>query len=189
MRRSIALFSLLFTLPFCMGQNLPKGMTEAEKALMPFYSFPEAKGITTPPSWKPRAMAEWEEIDVLLITWTSYTSVLRQIVDAAQEECTVLISCSDSNTVKSYLTSGGVPLTNVKYLEVPYNSVWNRDYGAHTIYKDSVGDHALVDWTYNRPRPEDDAMPVEHAAWSGFTLYQMTNSPWDFIATGGNHIV
>ena len=78
------------------AQILPVGMTEEEKAIMPYYQFPQTRSsFTTPPSWTPRAMAEWEEIDVLLITWTSYTSVLRQIVDAAQEECLVLIACSD----------------------------------------------------------------------------------------------
>ncbi|MPM12995.1 Peptidylarginine deiminase [bioreactor metagenome] len=172
------------------AQILPVGMTEEEKAIMPFYEFPQTRSsFTTPPSWTPRAMAEWEEIDVLLITWTSYTSVLRQIVDAAQEECTVLIACTDSNTVKSYLTSGGVPLTNVDFIEVSYNSVWIRDYGAHNIYRDVVGDHYLVDWEYNRPRPQDDLMPEEHAAWAGLDLYSMTVSPWDFIATGGNLMV
>ena len=172
------------------AQDLPKGMTEEEKAMMPFYQFPQMRSsITTPPTWTPRAMAEWEEIDALLITWTSYTSVLRQIVDAAQEECTVLIACNDSNSVKDYLSLGLVPLTNVDYIEVPYNSVWIRDYGAHTIYQNVVGNHYLVDWEYNRPRPEDDLMPEEHAAWAGLDLYSMTVSPWDFIATGGNLMV
>jgi len=172
------------------AQDLPKGMTEEEKAMMPFYDFPQSRSsFTTPPSWTPRAMAEWEEIDVLLITWTSYTSVLRQIVDAAQEECTVLIACSDSNTVKTYLNQGSVPLTNIDFIETAYNSVWIRDYGAHTIYQNEVGNNYLVDWEYNRPRPDDDLMAEEHAAWAGLNLYSMTVSPWDFIATGGNLMV
>ncbi|HBG71937.1 MAG: hypothetical protein A2W93_05140 [Bacteroidetes bacterium GWF2_43_63] len=178
------------------AQDLPKGMTEEEKAMMPFYKFPQMRSsITTPPTWTPRAMAEWEEIDVLLITWTSYTSVLRQIVDAAQEECTVLIACNsldgvDSTQVKSYLTSGGVPLTNVKFLTARFNSVWIRDYGAHTIYQNEVGNNYLVDWEYNRSfRPSDDTMAIKHAAWAGLDLYSMTVSPWDFIATGGNLMV
>lgn len=172
------------------AQILPVGMTEDEKAIMPYYQFPQTRSsLTTPPSWTPRAMAEWEEIDVLLITWTSYTSVLRQIVDAAQEECLVLIACSDSNTVKSYLSSGSVPLTNVDFIETSFNSVWIRDYGAHTIYQNVVGNNYLVDWEYNRPRPDDDLMPEEHAAWAGLDLYSMTVSPWDFVATGGNLMV
>jgi len=172
------------------AQILPVGMTEEEKAMMPYYQFPQTRSsLTTPPSWTPRAMAEWEEIDVLLITWTSYTSVLRQIVDAAQEECLVLIACSDSNSVKTYLNQGSVPLTNVDFIETSYNSVWIRDYGAHTIYQNVVGNNYLVDWEYNRPRPDDDLMPEEHAAWAGLDLYSMTVSPWDFIATGGNLMV
>ena len=169
-----------------MSQSLPKGMTEEEKSIMNTYVFPKGKGITNPPTWTPRAMAEWEEIETLLITWTSYTSVLTQIVDAAQEECTVLITCNDSNSVKNSLNNDGVPLTNIKFLEVSYNSVWIRDYGAHTIYKNKTDTHALVDWTYNRPRPEDDIMPSFHASWAGIDMYEMTSSPWDFIATGGN---
>ncbi len=172
------------------AQDLPKGMTDEEKAMMPFYQFPQMRSsITTPPTWTPRAMAEWEEIDVLLITWTSYTSVLRQIVDAAQEECLVLIACNDSNSVKTYLNQGSVPLINVDFIETSYNSVWIRDYGAHTIYQNVVGNNYLVDWEYNRPRPDDDLMPEEHAAWAGLDLYSMTVSPWDFIATGGNLMV
>lgn len=190
MLRFVLIFCGMLALILNAGaQNLPKGMTEEEEAMMPFYTFPVSRGITTPPSWQPRAMAEWEEIETLLITWTSYTSVLAQIVDAAQEECVVLIACSDSNQVKSYLNSAGVPLTNVKYLETSYNSVWIRDYGAHTIYKNEVDTNYMVDWTYNRPRPQDDAMPVQHAAWAGLDLYQMTAAPWDFIATGGNLMV
>ena len=61
-------------------------------------------------------MAEWEQLDGIMITWTSYTSILRQIVDYAQEEGIVYIVCSDSNTVKNFLTSGGVPLTNLKFI-------------------------------------------------------------------------
>ena len=183
-------YFLLFIFGFSINlnsQNLPVGLTLEEKAIMPFYEFPAAKkSINNPPEWEPRAMAEWEEIDALLITWTSYPYVLRQIVDAAQEECTVLIACQDSNSVKDYLTTGVVPLTNVKFIETDFNSVWIRDYGAHSIYKDVVGDLALVDWKYNRPRPDDDLMPVQHANWANLDLYSMTVSPWNFIATGGN---
>ncbi len=179
----------LFTTFSGFSQILPKGMTEKEKAMMSSYVFPKGKGITSPPTWQPRAMGEWEEIDALLITWTSYHSVLAQIVDAAQEECTVLIACSDSNSVKSSLSGYGVPLTNLDFIEVPYNSVWIRDYGAHTIYKNEVDSHALVDWTYNRPRPYDDAMPALHASWAGLDMYEMTTAPWDFVATGGNLMV
>ncbi len=37
-------------------------------------------GITSPPNSNVRTMAEWEEAQALVVTWTSYTSVLANIV-------------------------------------------------------------------------------------------------------------
>lgn len=186
-------YSIVFVLSMMISswltsQILPKGLSDQEKLIMPTYQFPVTKG-TTPPAFIPRAMAEWEEIDALLITWAGYEDVLAQIVDAAQEECKVLIACDDSTTVKTYLNSHSVPLTNVKFVETGFNSVWVRDYGAHTIYQNYTENHSLVDWTYNRPRPQDDAMPQVHATYFGLPLYQMTSSPNDLVATGGNFMV
>ena len=69
-------------------------MTEYEKTIMDSYlsSFDE-KGITTPPPFTNiRTAAEWEEVQALVITWTGqYNTIHKQIVDAAKEECTVII--------------------------------------------------------------------------------------------------
>ena len=137
-------------------ENLPKGMTEQEKGMMDAYlqSFDE-RGITTPPPFTSlRTAAEWEEVQALVITWTgSYNTIQRQIVDATQEECLVIIMCTDSNTVKSHLTSNGVPDVNIDYIETGWNSIWIRDYGSNTVYVNDVDSLILVDWIYNRPRP------------------------------------
>ena len=117
-------------------------------------------GIVTPPTSPVRTMAEWEEIQSLVITWASFTGILSDIADFAQEQCEVIIICSDSNSVKSTLTSNGVPLTNIKYVEDNFDSIWMRDYGGNTVYKNDVDSVYLVDWIYNRPRPDDDAVPT-----------------------------
>src|ERR1700741_3561003 len=87
--------------------GLPNGLTEEEKLLMPQYlqnaSQRSVQGISVPPSSPIRAMAEWEEIDAIMIAWTSYTATLKEIVRYAQAESKVYILCSDSNTVISYL--------------------------------------------------------------------------------------
>ena len=169
--------------------NLPKGMTEHEKLIMEDYlqSFND-KGITTPPPFSNiRTAAEWEEVQALVITWTGqYNSIHSQIVDAAQEECLVIIHCNDSNSVKSTLSGNGVPDVNIDYIEVGYNSVWIRDYGANTMYNNYVEDLFLVDWMYNRPRPLDDVIPDSYAAHLGIDLYSMTASPNNIMGTGGN---
>jgi agmatine/peptidylarginine deiminase len=169
------------------SQDLPRYMTEEEKVLMKTYIPPVFEsGFFSPPAKPVRTMAEWEELEGIIITWTSYQSILRQIVDYAQEEGIVYIVCSDSNSVKSYLTSGNVPLYNLKFIIANFNSVWVRDYGPWCVYSDIADSMYIIDWIYNRPRPLDDLIPSVFATRQNIPLYQMTQPPYDFVATGGN---
>jgi len=125
MRNIFLLLTIIFISSFISAQDLPRYLTEAEKELMKTYVPPlYERGFFTPPAQPVRTMAEWEELEGIIIAWTSYQSILRQIVDYAQEEGIVYIVCSDSNSVKSYLTSGGVPYTNLKFIIASFNSVW-----------------------------------------------------------------
>ncbi len=99
------------------SQDLPHKMTEAEQRIYKNY-VPPGFGTdeTNPPYQKVRTLAEWEENQAVMVTWTSYTSILAQIVDYVQDECVCVIVCTDSNSVKSQLTSYGVPLVNLRFL-------------------------------------------------------------------------
>lgn len=180
------LSSLLAFVSF--AQDLPKGWAPGERDMMPGYlnSRQIGSGIQTPPASPVRTAAEWEEIQALTITWTSYTSVLKEIVRHAREECQVYIICSDSNTVKSYLTSNNVQLSNVHYIIAPYNSIWIRDYGQNTVYTNDVDSLILVDWHYNRPRPKDDTIPSVLARAFNIPLYETHTAPYHLVHTGGN---
>lgn len=186
---SVAL--LMATGVFAQDYGLPNYMTEEEATKVADYELerPSGLGITTPPTSPVRTMAEWEEIQSLVITWTSFTGILSEITDAAQEECEVIILCSDSNSVKSTLTGNGVPLYNISYVEDDYNSIWMRDYGGNTVYKNDVDSVYLVDWIYNRPRPDDDAAPAAIANFKNIPLYETTTPPWSLVHTGGNFMV
>jgi len=188
MRRIFLLFASFLTISgFSQQQDLPAGMAPGEPAMMPGYlNTIQPAGITTAPVSPVRTAAEWEEMQAITITWTSYQSVLKEIVRAAQVECQVYIVCSDSNIVKTYLTNNSVPLINLHYLIVPYNSVWIRDYGQNTCYTNDVDSLLLVDWIYNRPRPKDDTIPRRIAAAMSIPLYETTQAPNDLIHTGGN---
>ncbi|MBK7946370.1 MAG: agmatine deiminase family protein [Flavobacteriales bacterium] len=136
-------------------------------------------------------MAECEEVPTLVITWTSFPGIQKQIVRAAKEECEVLIICSDQNAVITYLqnSSFGGPidnLNNITFLQAPFNSIWVRDYGAETIYQNEVDSLFLLDWIYNRPRPQDDASSDAVGTAKGITVYSTTAAPWDLVHTGGN---
>lgn len=171
------------------AQNLPVGMTESEKYLMKDYlNSIESKGFTTPPKNPVRSMAEWEEIQAITITWTSYESVLKEIVRHAKLECRVIIICTDSNAVKTYLTTNNITLSNISFLKAPYNSVWIRDYMGNSVYKNNVDSLYIVDWIYNRPRPSDDAIPAKIATFMNLPLYQTTQAPYALTHTGGNYM-
>jgi len=166
---------------------LPRYATEAEQQLAPVYTPPSgARGIPQPPASPVRTPAEWEEVQTLVIAWEGFTAILRQIVAAAQTEAEVIILCSDSNQVKSNLTTNSIPLTNLTFIEANTNSVWIRDYGPWSVYTNDVDSLLIVDWIYNRPRPWDDLIPGVLAGHKGVPHYEMTQAPNDLVHTGGN---
>ncbi|HPH83334.1 MAG TPA: agmatine deiminase family protein [Flavobacteriales bacterium] len=143
----------------------------------------------TPPAGTIRTAAEWEEIQALVVTWTDYKSVLAEIIRYAQEECKVIVHCTNANTAQNELVSTyGVPVgPNVIFKVQPYNTLWIRDYGANTAYINDVDSLFLVDWKYNRPsRTKDDTIPRGYARLLNINLVQTTTSPNQVIHTGGN---
>ncbi|MFA5012109.1 MAG: agmatine deiminase family protein [Ignavibacteria bacterium] len=194
MKNFISLISftifVLITFNNSLAQNLPHYMTEEEQRIYKSYTPPGFSTEETNPPFSPvRTTAEWEEVQAIMVTWTSYTSILAQIVDYVQDECVCVIVCSDSNSVKSQLTSYGVPLVNLRFLIRSFNSVWCRDYGQWNVYTYDIDSLKMVDWVYNRPRPLDDQIPVYIAQMYNTPLHQAIVSPYDFTATGGNFMV
>lgn len=142
--------------------------------------------ITTQPLGNLRTMAEWEEVQAICITWTSYKSILAQIVAEAQTECEVIILCSNAASAQSELIGYGVSLTNVTFVSDDFNSIWMRDYGGNTVYKDFVDSLILVDWIYNRSRPDDNAAPDAIGSFKNIPVYEMSQAGTDLVHTGGN---
>ncbi|MGH2576022.1 MAG: agmatine deiminase family protein [Ignavibacteria bacterium] len=190
MKKIIFCIILLYNLNPCFSQDfgLPRYMTEDEKRIGNDYvSLPPVNAF--PPPNPVRTMAEWEELDGIVLTWTSYQFLLRQIVDAAQEEGMVWIICTDSNSVKSYLQGGGIPLYNIAFIIAPYNSVWSRDYGpwcVYTLQGDTLG---FTDFKYNRPRPLDDVIPGVLANRWSLPIYQTISGQDSLAHPGGNFMV
>ena len=109
-------------------------MSTFEKKLIPSYM--SSRGITpttaavTPPTSHVRTIAEWEELQSLVVGWKSYPSILRQIVGAAKQETRVIVvytTPDNPTSLTSYLAAGGVDTVNVTFLAAPVNSVWSRD--------------------------------------------------------------
>lgn len=183
---------IIFIANISLAQDLPNNLLPGEvKAYNDLiFNRPESfSDFTNPPYGPVRTMAEWEPQEGLMIAWTSYLPILRQIVDYAQDEGLVYIVCSDSNSVKTYLTSGSVPLVNLRFIIAPFNSIWCRDYGPWMIYKNNYDTLQIADWIYNRPRAQDDAVPGVFANYYNSTIFTATQSPNDLVNTGGNFMV
>ncbi len=145
--------------------------------------------ITSPPLQSVRSMAEWEEIESLVVVWVTYQPIIRQIIKHAQKECEVIVICSDSTQVIHNLNHFNVSTNNVTFLEKPFNSIWIRDYGQNTIYKNDVDSLKLVDWIYNRnTRIWDNIMPQSISEHVNVPLHATTIAPNDLVHTGGNHM-
>jgi len=171
------------------GQNpLPKGLTQSEKSSLGQISFTQNK-VTDPPTEPVRAMAEWEEVEYLVITWEpSFQNILRQIVAAAVNECHVVITTQNQSSVSNYLSGAGIDLSRVIFMDENWDSIWIRDYAGNTVYSNDVGTRALTDWIYNRPRPNDDVMPSAHATLLDLPIYITNTGTNDLVNTGGNYM-
>lgn len=192
MRFHIYLIALLFFGNICLQAqepHLPKGLTEAEKLLLKDYVFPLYEGrsnIYTAPEEPVRVMAEWEEVQAIVITWTGYPVVLAEIVRHAKKECRVIILTNNTANTRNYLAARDIDDENVTFLNAPFNTVWVRDYGANAVYLNDVDSLILVDWIYNRPRPNDDLSPGHVADLLGLPLFVTGQAPSDLVNTGGN---
>jgi agmatine deiminase len=189
MRKFLFLFLFSIFIISTNGQELPRWITEEEKFFMPAYldNF-NKENLSTPPPFEVRNMAEWEEVEYLVITWATRISILREIVRHGREEAKVLIVCADSTLVKSYLQAGGVSLSNVFFLEDDFNSIWMRDYFGNTAYKNDVDSLVMVDWIYNRPRPDDDKVPHAVGNYLSIPIYETAVNPNRLVNTGGNYM-
>ncbi|HEY0976359.1 MAG TPA: agmatine deiminase family protein [Flavobacteriales bacterium] len=194
--RKLLTFSLLSTAFVLQAQEqgLPHALAPHERDLIPAYRESRGgsdRGISTPPEMPVRTMAEWEEIQALCLAWDGYSPILKNIARYAKEECEVIISCDDAGDVEDYLlgnaAGGPLPdLENITFIETPFNSIWIRDYGAETIYGNEVDSLFQLDWIYNRPRPQDDALPDLIGEQLGIPVYRTNTAPYDLVHTGGN---
>lgn len=179
---------------------LPRFPTPKELQLQNTLSAPNPlleSGITDPPALPVRAMAEWEELQALVVNWNpsstsaSQLDILAEIVKNAKSECRVIICCPSANSInsaKSRLTSHGVDFSsNVDFVIAPSNSIWVRDYGPNCVYANDVDSLFFVDWRYNRTsRPQDDSIATTLAPYLGVPLYRTLAVPTDLVNTGGN---
>ncbi len=168
------------------GAILPKGETPEEARMREQGLWPVPnRDVDAPPVYNPVSMPEHWPMDGILIRFNGYDyeSTYRGLIGAAQAEGLVWIWVSNSSTqttVTNKITSWGIPTTNIRFLVSASNSIWMRDYGPSWIYN-MQGEPEIIDFSYDRPRPYDDAFPT----WLG-TQWDMPVYKTNLLYEGGN---
>jgi agmatine deiminase len=165
---------------------LPRGPAPFEQGVPPQGS----RTLTEPPSEPVRATAEWEEVEAIMVRWpnsTSWNLLWSQFLAPVALDLKIYVICasaSQATTARNYFLSHGVPVDSMEFPVQATNSVWIRDYGPWWVWRQTSHDRGMVDWIYNRPRPQDDAIPQWQA-----TLWGIPYFGPNLIFTGGNFMV
>jgi len=157
-----------------MTENEKLGMGDLNKTFL----------TTTPPVGPIRNIAEFEPSEAVIIAYKNGFGLPYSVIKDMAITGNVIIACPSSSqtSVLSLLNSNGVNTANCSFLTTALDSWWTRDYTGWFI-ADSSNHVAIVDFTYNRPRPNDDAVAALEASLLGITMFGM-----NLTHTGGNYM-
>ncbi|MCK5774635.1 MAG: agmatine deiminase family protein [Bacteroidales bacterium] len=138
--------------------------------------------ITDAPEGPVNPVAEFEPMQGVLIAYP-FGIPMNLIVEMSEvvNVTTIVANSSQENSVTTQYENAGVNMDHVDFLIEPHDTYWTRDYGPWFIREEDKV--SIVNFTYNRPRPDDDVMPINIAEMIGVDYYNMP-----VIHTGGNYM-
>ncbi len=164
--------------------ELPIWLTEEEKLHL------DEIGKDFRPTLEPpapvRQHAEFEPMQGVLISYPNVygfgisTSIIAEMAEDVIVYC--VVSSYSQTAAYNTLNNGGVNMSNVEFLIADTDTYWIRDYGPWFIFNGN-NEPGITDYIYNRPRPDDNAIPSFCATYFGINLYSM-----GLTATGGNYM-
>ena len=138
---------------------------------------------TDPPRIPVRNVAEFERMQGALVRYPFGIPIsLIKEMAVNVTVTTIVASAAQQATVLSQYVSGGVDTSHCNFLIAASDSYWTRDFGPW-FESDSAKQIGIVDFPYNRPRPNDDEIPKKVAAMLGIPWFGM-----NVITTGGNYM-
>jgi agmatine deiminase len=140
--------------------------------------------VETPPPVSPvRNIAEFDRMQGALVRYPFGIpiSLIREMAEDI-EVTTIVASNSQKNTVLQQYVSNSVDTSHCNFLIAPSDSYWTRDYGPW-FESDSSNNIGIIDFPYNRPRPNDDEIPKKVAEMLGIPWFGM-----NLFHTGGNYM-
>lgn len=137
---------------------------------------------TSPPSGPVRQTAEFERMQGVLIRYTfgipvDFIKQLSEVTDVY----TICLS-TEKKTVENIYIAAGIDTSKCEFVLESSDSYWTRDYGPWYVVNGN-NEVGICDFMYNRPRPNDDAVPSEVAVFLSEPYYGMS-----VVHTGGNYM-
>ena len=174
------ILSTLILGTFVLTDELPIGFTEEEWENR--HLIQTMGRETDPPEGPVRNIAEYEPMQGALIRYPFgiSTSIITEISQDIKVYC--LVSSGSQNSAYNSMNNAGVNMDNVEFILGSTDSYWTRDYGPWWVV-DGNGDVGVVDFTYNRPRPNDNDAPLKVSDHLNVPYYSA-----DFVSTGGNYM-
>ena len=122
-------------------------------------SAPASCRITAPPEYSPTAgvlfryqTGQWDDVVTALV------AALTGSPSHDELAYVVVASTSQRNAAQSAFSAAGADLSKVRFIIMPSDSVWIRDYGPHFVWQG--GADATVDSHYYPDRPLDNFIPT-----------------------------
>ena len=178
------IFSLLFIYGLVLAADsnseLPIGLTENEiSRLDEIHSMARE---TIPPPSPVRNIAEYESMQGALIRYPFGLSIdiIAELSEGVKVYC--LVSSNQQNSAVSTMENGGVNMDNVELIIGPTDSYWTRDYGPWWVV-DGDNKVSIVDFTYNRPRLNDNDAPLKISNHLDVSYYAS-----EIVHAGGNYM-
>ena len=160
--------------------ELPIRLTDEEKTRI--HEIYTMGRNTDPPPIPIRNVAEFERMQGVIIRYPF--GISSSIIAEMSENVTIycLVSSSQQNSAENTMENGGVNMNNVEFVLGNTDSYWTRDYGPWWVV-DGQRNMSIVDFTYNRPRPNDNETPWKISAHLSVPYYAT-----DIIHAGGNYM-
>lgn len=161
------------------GEEVPRSLTPVEEAWIAQNPLGgRAFLATAPPTGDVHCAAEYEPMAGIFIAWegsSSWTTILAKMAAEITTTGNAKVYCvvdnsGESSSASTKIASYGANMGQVEFLVRGTDSIWIRDYGPRYIYQGDV--RAIVDHTYNRPRPNDNSLPTFAASYFGHARYE-----------------
>jgi len=142
--------------------------------------------ITDPPIGPIRNVAEFDQMQSVIVSYPygGFGIPIELVREMAENlEVTIIVeNDSDQQTVTTICQNNNVNMDNIAFLRAAVDSKWTRDYGPWFVF-DGNNEPGIVNFPYNRPRPNDNDIPIKVADYLGIELYGM-----NLETAGGNYM-